>query len=302
MKFVHSPTNKKALLWNSLPKESIPKTLVNSRYHYKSVKKTRNNKEYATTNKTYKKLTTKHNYNTITTNDRTKRIKSLGKFSEEEIVHTENSIIKSNSYFNNVTINPTLNPNIIKEVLCKQARKIREVIKKKLEKNVVNRIIIEESFNELIRKDPLFGDILKIIKKYYDNLLNEILKEQNKKLSIELATMKNKYEKQIEELKLQNEMKEKKHLEDIDLLKEENAILKYEVKRLELERIKERNKFLANIFKYKDTFFTNNKVGEIEVGKNKVRIPKLNLSELNYTKTYKDSLEIANDEDESSVN
>eukprot|EP01022_Parablepharisma_sp_SALTPOND_P032705 TRINITY_DN85_c0_g3_i1.p2 TRINITY_DN85_c0_g3~~TRINITY_DN85_c0_g3_i1.p2 ORF type:complete len:462 (+),score=43.02 TRINITY_DN85_c0_g3_i1:4169-5554(+) len=252
----------------------------------------------------------------------------------------------SNSYFHNVTITPSTNLSFLKETggggtasqtqndcnkpnqsigimkTFENAKKISEGIKRRLEEidsNVsrggdIKKVLIGNIFNEVIENDPLYGDILKMIKKHYDDLDTSAkekmelagVKKTNKKLSDEIEAIKERHQKLLHELsgvKAENMLHKKTFKEQLRKVTEENKKLKEDMQAVgrELKRSKTREATLAswlkgenavavlnrspeenaNTIKAKGMKNKGGKIGEVEVGKNKVKIPKLDLSVLN---------------------
>jgi len=177
-----------------------------------------------------------------------------------------------------------------------KAKRITKNLKKELATNTsteVKKLLIEDAFNEIIGSDVLYGDTLKIIKDHYDYLENEngTLKELNKKLTKELHTLQDKHKELKNELDKIVESKRKLN-EEIEAKNQESNTLKSELKSLEqrLKKAKMREAMLVSWFRIETLNTDYNDIEEkkprrqkkytenIEIGKNKVKVPRLDLT------------------------
>ena len=139
------------------------------------------------------------------------------------------------------------------------AKLLEKSLKIKLEKSEnedisIRKSILEDTFSEIIASDPLFGSVLKIIQRNYNELLvNETnyLKEVNKQLSDEIDIIKDKYEKLIEQLKAQNEIDSKEFSKELAILQNRNKMLTDDIRNLEseLQKANEREEMLEALLK-----------------------------------------------------
>ena len=162
---------------------------------------------------------------------------------------------------------------------------------------------------------PLFGSVLKLIQRNYNELLvNETnyLKEVNKQLSDEIDIIKDKYEKLIEQLKAQNEIDSKEFSKELGILQNRNKMLTDDIRNLEseLQKANEREEMLEALLKDDEDNNANTKpkenvihekiskkkkkikIGAVEVGKNKVKIPILDFTDLKESEISKKSKNI----------
>ena len=148
-------------------------------------------------------------------------------------------------------------------------------------KNNYNKEFINKAFNEIIKNDPFYGSTLKFIKEYYDQVCSEL---------DQFEAMKNLNKELIEEIVLLKEYKKKSDNEinnitnELNKLKKENEAIQTVAKTAEdeLKKSKIREEILVSwikngVVKKKPEQCDN----VIKVGKNNVKIPRLNFTFLN---------------------
>ena len=150
--------------------------------------------------------------------------------------------------------------------------------------------VIEDAFNEIIENDPIYSGALKIIKNYYLESTEDKIKkitEKNTKLLEELNVAKMNYEKLVEEVKNVKQYYDNdliKLTKELCCLNKENTILRQSLFQLEEQLNNERihEVILDSYFNAskvpRKPVIRSNWMGMVEIGKNKVKVPRLDLS------------------------
>lgn len=174
----------------------------------------------------------------------------------------------------------------------------------------MKKLLIGNIFNEIIENDQIFGEVLKNIKKYYDDFDFSMSKEKadllNSKKALqktteELCSIKEKFKSQTIEfatLKASTKLNEARNKEQIKKIKEENQKLHYDILSLErdLKKSKMREQTLAGWLKNGNineelncerestkNIVKKKNLGAVEIGKNKVKVPRLDLGIISKT-------------------
>jgi len=173
--------------------------------------------------------------------------------------------------------------------LHKHAKKLKE----RLKKSQGDQEVIEDAFNEIIKNDPIYNEALKIIRSYYfesmSKKINE-LKTINKQLLNQIQQININNQQLIHDIKINYSTENTKLLNELTNLHNQNKVLKQnvfdlqkEIRYAKMQEITLENLLDKGIDKnYKQERMAKKKIkrdiGEVEVGKNKVKVPKLDLS------------------------
>ena len=172
-----------------------------------------------------------------------------------------------------------------------EKEKLNENRKKSLS---IKESIFEEVLDELIANDLLYGDVIKLLKNYYNEIKdiineNDNLKKINKAMNEQIEDMKNSSEILIKtnemcRSQIENLQKENESLK-IQSNKSKELIKKFEMKIEVMASLLKREKFISSSSDEYDFNIENNKTKKpaeiILIGRNKVKVPKLNLSSVN---------------------
>eukprot|EP00826_Nyctotherus_ovalis_P016969 TRINITY_DN14957_c0_g5_i1.p1 TRINITY_DN14957_c0_g5~~TRINITY_DN14957_c0_g5_i1.p1 ORF type:complete len:275 (+),score=43.72 TRINITY_DN14957_c0_g5_i1:603-1427(+) len=174
--------------------------------------------------------------------------------------------------------------NDVMSMLRKYAKRVEE----KLKSSQGNKQMIEDIFNEIIENDPIYSDSLKLIKSFYfDSLRIEItvLKAANTKLMEEIKQLNAVNDKLICDLKAAHRIENAKLVSELNDICNQNRILKQnvfdlqkEVKRARMkESLPDRSTEKKEETVGRKCRRMRDRLRMVEVGKNKVKVPKLNL-------------------------